>query len=141
MLAQCITEVLRHHTQNGSVSIRGPPVTALILFEFLSHVDFNDLSSLMEQLRPVTSSWKFLGLGLGLTMGELNEIEGMPLLIPGGPAAFLQEMLHRWLKRAPPFPTISVLCDALRRSTVGEGRVAYNLEQRYLAQKAGFSCH
>jgi len=68
----------------------GPQVTVLILFEFLSHVDPNDLSSLMEQLRPVTSSWKSLGLGLGLTMGELNEVEGMPLLIPGGPAAFLQ---------------------------------------------------
>ena len=80
--------------------------------------DPHDLIFLMEQLRPVTSCWKFLGLLLGLTMGELDEIEGMPLLIPGGTAAFLQEMLYRWLKRAPPshpFPILAKLCEALRR--------------------------
>jgi len=42
------------------------------------------------------------------------------------------------------FPTalqLQSIRDALRRSTVEEGRVAYNLEQHYLAQKAGLSCH
>ena len=94
----------------------------------------------MEQLLPVASDWKNLGLQLGLTLKELKAIESMPLLIPSGPAAFLREMLHRWLKRAPPshpFPTITKLCDALRSYTVGEERVAYDLEQQYQAQRKG----
>lgn len=97
----------------------------------------------MEQLSPVASYWKFLGLLLQLKMGELNEIEGMPLLVSGGPAAFLREMIYRWLKRAPPsyqFPTLAKLCDALRSCTVEESRVAYNLEQHYQAHRTGMSC-
>ena len=77
-------------------------------------------------------------------MGELNEIESMPLLIPSGPAAFLQETLNRWLKQAPPshpFPTLTKLCDALRSCTVGESRIAYDLEQQYRSQRAGLSAH
>jgi len=73
-------------------------------------------------------------------MGELNEIESMPLLIPGGPAAFLQEMLDRWSKQAPPshpFPTLTKLCDALRSCTVWECRVAHDLQQQYWVQRTG----
>ena len=102
--------------------------------------DPHDLAFFMEQLLPVASDWKVLGLQLGLTLKELKAIESMPLLIPTGPAAFLQEMLHRWLNRAPPshpFPTITKLCDALRSCTVGEKRVAYDLEQQYQAQNKG----
>ena len=94
----------------------------------------------MEQLLPVASDWKNLGLQLGLTQKELKAIESMPLLIPSGPAAFLREMLHGWLNQAPPshpFPTITKLCDAMRSCTVGEERVAYDLQQQYQAQKKG----
>jgi len=94
----------------------------------------------MEQLLPIVSHWKDLGLQLGLTLNELTTIENTPLLIPCAPTSFLQEMLHRWLNRAPPshpFPTITKLCDALRSCTVGEERVAYDLEQQYEAQRKG----
>jgi len=94
----------------------------------------------MEQLLPTASHWKDLGLQLGLTLKELNTVESMPLLIPDGPAAFLREMLHRWLNRAPPshpFPTITKLCDALRSCTVREERLACDIEQHYQVQRKG----
>ena len=105
-----------------------------------SLLDPHDLAFFMEQLLPVANHWKDLGLQLGLTLKELNTIENMPLLIPDGPAAFLREMLHRWLNQAPPshpFPTITKLCDALRSCTVKEERLAYDIEQQYQAQRKG----
>jgi len=110
-----------------------------------SFPDPQDLPFLMEQLRPLSNSWKFLGLLLRLTVGELNEIESMPMLIPGGPAVFLEEMLNRWLKQAPPFHPFPInpheVCDALRSCTVGECRVAYDLQQQYWAQRTGLSVY
>ena len=115
----------------------------LLAQPYISLPDPHDLPFLMEQFQPVADIWRLLGVTLGLTLVELDEIEGMPLLIPGGPAAFLQEMLNKWLKRAPPshpFPTLTMLCDALRGGgTAEERRVAHNLEQHYLVQKTGLS--
>ena len=107
-----------------------------MIYTSLGHslLDPHDLAFFMEQLQPVTNHWKDLGLQLGLTLKELNTVESMPLLIPDGLAAFLWEMLHGWLNQAPPshpFPSITKLCDALRSHTVGEERVAYDLEQLY----------
>ena len=102
--------------------------------------DPHDLAFFLEQLLPIASHWKDLGLQLGLTLNELTTIENTPLLIPRAPTSFLREMLHRWLNQAPPshpFPTITKLCDALRSYTVGEERVAYDIEQKYQAQRKG----
>ena len=96
----------------------------------------------MEHLQPCANVWKKLGLQLGLQSAELKSIESMPVLIPDGPAAFLQEMMDTWLNQAPPshpFPTITKLCNALRSCTVRQERVAYEIEQQYKAQSSGLS--
>ena len=95
----------------------------------------------MNHLQPIAGHWKPFGLQLGLLPGELDTIAATPLLIPGGPAAYLQEVLKRWLNHALPFPTLSKLCDALRSHAMDQSRLALELEQQYQTQKAGLSAY
>ena len=95
----------------------------------------------MNHLQPIAHHWKAFGLQLGLLSGELDTIAAMPLLLPGGPAAYLQEVLSRWLNRAPPFPTLAKLCGALRSHAVDQSRIALELEQQYRIQGTGLSTH
>ena len=95
----------------------------------------------MNHLKPVANHWRAVGLQLGLLYGELGVIEATPLLIPGGPVAYLQEVLSRWLDRAPPFPTLKNLCDALRSHAVDQSRIALKLQQQYQTRRAGLSAH
>ena len=76
---------------------------------------------------------------LGLLSGELDTIAATPLLIPGGPAAYLQEVLKRWLNHALPFPTLTKLCGALRSHAVDQSRTALELEQQYQTRETGLS--
>jgi len=65
---------------------------------YISLPDPHNLPFLMEQFLPVASDLEACWCARwGLTLVELDAIEGMPLLIPCGPAAFLRDMLHRWL--------------------------------------------
>ena len=105
----------------------------------LSSPDPDELAFLMNHLQPMASHWKAFGLQLGLLPGELDNIEATPLLMSGGPPAFLQEVLKRWMNRAPPFPTLSKLCDSLRSPTVHQSRIALELEQQYQTLRTGLS--
>ena len=94
----------------------------------------------MNYLRPIAGNWMELALQLGLVLEELKIIEATPLLIHGGPTAFLREVLHKWLNRVPPahtHPTLAKLCDALRSPAMNQVRVANNLEQTYQARSTG----
>ena len=94
----------------------------------------------MNYLQPIAYCWKELGLQLGINFGELNVIEATRLLIPGGPAAFLQEILFRYLNFAPPshqHPTLEKLCKALRSRAIRQDRLAFDLEQEYQARSTG----
>ena len=104
------------------------------------HIDPNDLEFVMNLLQPIAFCWKDLGVQLELKPEELKSIEATPLLIPGGPTAFLQEMMQRYLNFAPPshtYPTLGKLCDALRNPAVGEKRIAQDVEKHYQAHSAG----
>ena len=106
----------------------------------ISSVDPNDLGFLMNHLQPIASHWKDLGLQLGLYFEELKTVEATPILIPGGPVAFLREILHKWLNVAPPSyaqPTLTKLCEALTSPSVKQNRVAHDLEQHYQAKSTG----
>lgn len=106
-----------------------------------SSPDPGDLAFLMNHLQPISSHWKALGVQLGLLSGELDTIAATPLLIPGGPPAFLQAVLSKWLDRAPPFPTLTKLCDALTSRAVDQSRIALELEQQYPTWKTGLSAY
>ena len=110
-------------------------ITAIVL----SSPDPDDVPFLMNHLQPMASHWRSFGLQLGLLSGDLDTIAATPLLIPGAPAAFLEAVLTRWMNRAPPLPTLSKLCDALRSHAVDQSRIALELEQQYLTQRTGLS--
>ena len=112
-------------------------ITAIVL----SSLDPDDLAFLMNHLQPMASCWKAFGLQLGLSSGELKNIEATSTLIPSGPPTFLQEVLTIWLNRAPPFPTLTKLCDALRSHAVDQSRIALELEQQYQTRRTGLSAH
>ena len=95
----------------------------------------------MNHLQPMASCWKAFGLQLGLLPGELDNIEATQLLVPGGPPAFLQEVLKRWMNHAPPFPTLTKLCDSLRSRAVDQSRIALELEEQYQTLRTGLSAH
>ena len=95
----------------------------------------------MNHLQPMASHWKAFGLQLGLLPGKLDNIAATPLLISGASAAFLQEVLSRWLDRALPFPTLTKLCDALRSRAVDQSKIALELEQQYQTRRTGLSPH
>ena len=95
----------------------------------------------MNHLQPVASHWRPFGLQLGLLSGDLDTIAATPLLIPGGPAAYLEAVLTKWMNRAPPLPTLSKLCGALRSRAVDQSRIALELEQDYQIQRTGLSAH
>ena len=105
----------------------------------LSSPDPDDLAFFMNHLQPIAGHWRAFGLQLGLSSGELNTIANTPLLIPGGPVAYLQEVLTKWMNRAPPYPTLTKLCGALRSRAVDQSRIALELEQQYLTQRTGLS--
>ena len=112
-------------------------ITAIVL----SSPDPDDLAFLMNHLQPMACQWRAFGLQLGLLPGDLDTIAATPLLIPGGPAAYLEAVLTRWVNRAPPLPTLAKLCDALRSCAVDKSRVALELEQQYQTQRTGLSAH
>jgi len=53
------------------------------------------------------------------------------------PSQFLRDLLHRWLNREHPLPTLETLCQALRGDVAitGGGNVAKELEKEFQAQK------
>ena len=95
----------------------------------------------MDHLQPIAGHWRAFGLQLGLLPGELDIIAATPLLIPGGPVAYLQELLSRWLSRVSPFPTLTNLCAALRSQTVHQSRIAHALQRKYQTRRTGLCLH
>ena len=109
----------------------------IIVAIVLSSPDPDDLAFFMNHLQPMASHWRHFGLQLGLLPGDLDNIAATPLFILGGPTAYLEEVLKRWMNRAPPLPTLKKLCDALRSPTVDQSRIALELEQQYQRRRTG----
>ena len=85
------------------------------------------LDRLAKLVKDAKDKWKGVGEALCFLPQELGDIERAKG--KGEDYYCLQELLLRWLKRAPPFhffPHVKQLADALRAA--GEHRTAYELE-------------
>ena len=85
---------------------------------------------LCETVSNVAAKWRALGRELGFTHDELTEVTRCPGL--HGDKDYMDELLSRWLKRAPPghpLPCVEDLATALRSKSVREARTAYDLMQ------------
>ena len=83
---------------------------------------------LCTKMSKVTAKWRALGRMLGFTHDESEDIVRHPGL--HGDKDYMDELLSRWLKRAPPnhpLPCVEDLATALH--SVGEERTAYDLMQ------------
>ena len=87
----------------------------------------NDLHVVMEELNDTRAKWYDIGLQLRISVGTLNAIKKDC----NSTSDCLRETLTTWLKTCPSPPTWSNVVDALRSSTVGEVRLAADLEQKY----------
>ena len=85
-----------------------------------------DGDDLYEAIKSATRQWKDIARGLKMSHDQTKDIISTPGLTQQ--SDYFQEMLHRWLKWAPPvhpLPTTEDLADALRG--VGAEGVAYKL--------------
>ena len=80
-----------------------------------------DLLSLLQQLTKYADRWRDIGTHLGFLRGELDNIQGTPLLMATAPTSWLRAMLSQWLQWAPGdgrgstnFATLEGLKDAVR---------------------------
>ena len=90
-------------------------------------LSINDLSVVMEELNDVRAKWYNIGLQLHVSVGTLDAIKEQYDDL----SHCLREALKTWLKTSPSAPTWSNIVDALRSSTVGEVRLAADLEHKY----------
>ena len=85
------------------------------------------LSEFFETVRDAKKKWRNIGTSMGFSREELSEIQHTIGLTDD--TGYFQELLKRWLNRAPPrysFPQVEELASALREA--GMHRTAYDLE-------------
>ena len=90
-------------------------------------LSIDDLHTVQEKVFDARIKWYYIGLGLGVRDSTLKAIRSQF----NDPADCLRETLQEWLKQTDPNPTWRALVAALRSPTVGEQRLAGNLEGRY----------
>ena len=81
----------------------------------------------MEELNDIHAKWDNIGLQLHLSVSTLDAIKEQY----DHPSRCLKETLKTWLKTCHSSPTWKNIVDALRSITVGEVRLAADLEQKY----------
>ena len=98
-----------------------------VSFSAVKQLGVDDLPVLVEKLNDTRVKWYEIGLQLGVSVGTLNAIKKDY----NSTSDCLRETLTIWLKTSPSPPTWNNIVDILRRSTVGEVRLAADLVQKY----------
>ena len=93
----------------------------------------DDVCQLVTLMQSFSDHWWEIGMELGFTPPELNQIRKNPMLHTTGLRSFLTELLSQWVqwptKDHPHKPTLGALCEALRSSLVGLGQLAEKVER------------
>ena len=91
-----------------------------------------DVRLLMTLMQSFSDRWRDIGMELGFTQPELNQIGKNPMLLTTAPKSFMTELLSQWVqwptKDHPKVPTLGALCDTLRSSLVRLGSLAETVE-------------
>ena len=92
-----------------------------------------DIFALLGLIHNHSDKWDKIGLGLGFTPSELNQIRSNLSLLMSAPTSFLTNLLSQWTqwptKDHPTKPTLKVFCETLRSSLVGLGKLAERVER------------
>ena len=115
--AMCIHDNLLMHSGNLQ------PLQAV---ELTIRCDGSHCSILFNQLKMHATKWRDIGNNLGFQQGELDSIQGAPLLLAGAPCSWLSAMLSKWLEWAPndqrgsgQYATLEALKDAVSKADLG----------------------
>ena len=95
-----------------------------------------DHSWLFQKIKKVSVKWRDVGVALGFSFDKLEPIANKGSL--NTDEHYMQELLSRWLKWAPPnhpLPCLEDLATALR--SVEEERTAYDLMQIMESESTG----
>ena len=100
-----------------------------------------DVIALLNLIHNFSDKWNEIGLGLGFTPPELNQIISNPSLFMSAPTSFLTKLLSQWVQWPtmdhPIKPTLCALCETLRSSLVGLGSLAEKVEREMKCSMAG----
>ena len=81
---------------------------------------------ILPYLTLISFKWRMLGILLGMSQGELGNLEGEPV-------ACLRAVISFWLSgRCSKPPTLESLTDALRNRSMNEDGVAATIKQRII---------
>ena len=91
----------------------------------------DDLRGLEILLQPVSAYWISIADQLGMA-SQVPIIQSTPT-----PPTFMRDLLHRWLIREHPSPTLEALCQALRGDAeiIGGAGVARKLEEMFQGRR------
>ena len=100
-----------------------------------------DIATLLNLMHNFSNKWNEIGLGLGFVQSELTLIRSNPTLIMDAPVSFLRTLMSQWVqwptKDHPTRPTLEALCEALRGSLIGLGRLAEQVERELKCSSTG----
>ena len=100
-----------------------------------------DIAKLLNLMHNFSDKWNEIGLGLGFVPSELRQISSNPSLFMHAPASFLTTLLSQWAQwpteEHSTKPTLEALCEALRGSLVGLGRLAEQVEKELKYSSTG----
>ena len=88
-------------------------------------MSLDNLPFLLCFLTNVAHKWELIGLYLGISDGELQNIKAKSDLC-NGPVIFLKEMLSHWLRQGPESPK---LISALEN--VGQKQLSMDLDEKF----------
>ena len=92
-----------------------------------------EVAELLELIHTFSYKWDMIGIKIGFTLSELEDIKSMPSLFMSAPTSYLKELLSRWIQwptlSHPTKPTLRALCSSLRSSLVGLGSLADKVEK------------
>ena len=81
---------------------------------------------ILSKLHKYSHKWRAIGMKLGFTLPELDNIEAMPKLFNSAPTSFLDYMLSSWVEWAPgdargstAFATLDALRTAVDKAGLG----------------------
>ena len=109
----------------------------------MDHLILNDrhVSALLQVMHNHSLKWRKIGLALGFTEPELQDIESKPALLITAPFSYLEDLMSQWIQWPTDDhesePTLEKLCTALKSSLVGLGRLAKEVENTMLQERTG----
>ena len=90
----------------------------------------DNILDILNRIYTTHSKWYYIGLQLKIPVYILDGIKSEPTSV------HLDKMIRYWLAQTDPRPTWRALANALRKSTVGEGCLAEEIERQWCKEKA-----